>query len=117
MTVLKKGNLPLVGGAIARQHIDKAPTSYGVSLEFTNAHAFFSPRWSTDPTGFIELTFFQRSQEIIWLEKFVEKIECKHGVTTFEVEPDPTGQEEGSAGGKRECSGGGCLSGVRADRL
>jgi uncharacterized DUF497 family protein len=27
-----------------------------------------------------------RIKEIIWLDKFVEKIECKHGVTTSEVE-------------------------------
>ena len=27
-----------------------------------------------------------RIKEIIWLDKFVEKIETKHGVTTFEVE-------------------------------
>jgi uncharacterized DUF497 family protein len=27
-----------------------------------------------------------RIKEIIWLDRFVEKIEHKHGVTTFEVE-------------------------------
>ena len=27
-----------------------------------------------------------RIKEIIWLDRFVEKIETKHGVTTFEVE-------------------------------
>jgi len=27
-----------------------------------------------------------RIKEIIWLDRFVEKIERKHGVTTFEVE-------------------------------